>query len=495
MCRQTVGMGMMKDRIQLMLLAVWGLLVCGSAAGQNLEQAKRLYQAGEYEQARPMFEALIKKNPNNASLNQWYGACLYETGAYEASEKYLKTAASRKVQEAYLYLGRLYDYQYRFAAALENYEKYRELQLKNKQDTEETDRIMARLKMGEQMVRRVEEVQIIDSMIVDKSDFLKHYRLSPESGRLTDYNAFFSTHTPDTSTVYQNQKGDNIVYAARTARNGYDLMSRSRLVDGSWGEALPLTGNVNNEADQNYPFLLSDGLTLYYASTGEASLGGYDIFVTRLNLNTGNFLAPENLGMPFNSPYNDYMLAIDELNDVGWFATDRYQPEDKVIIYVFIPNTEKQIYQGGDEAWARSLGKIASIRQTWKTDNAYARILQHIYTMPDAEERAPEADFVFVVNNQLVYNSLDDFECKEAKDLYIKADECRKQIAAAESRLSELRKRYVGEKKNRAALVGEIEKLESALVALYGQPEELDNRSRAAEINLLLKSGRIKTKE
>ena len=34
---------------------------------------------------------------------------------------------------------------------------------------------------------------------------------------------------------------------------------------------------------------------------------GYDIFVTRYNTNTYSYLMPENVGMPFNSPYNDYM--------------------------------------------------------------------------------------------------------------------------------------------------------------------------------------------
>ena len=53
---------------------------------------------------------------------------------------------------------------------------------------------------------------------------------------------------------------------------------------------------------------------------------------------------PENVGMPFNSPYNDYMYVIDEFNDLGWFASDRYQPEDKVCVYVFVPNESKQVY-------------------------------------------------------------------------------------------------------------------------------------------------------
>jgi len=477
----------MKGRIKFILLfGVLYLLGC-TVMAQSLERARDLYKAGKYDQAKPIFETLIKKSPNNSSLNQWYGVCLYETGEYNASEKYLKVAASRKIQDSYLYLGDLYNRQYRFSDALENYEKYKAMLQKSKQDTEAIDAKIAKAKMGEQMVRRVEEVQIIDSMIVDKQDFFKHYKLSPESGSLHDYNTFFKSQTKNNSSVYQNQKGDKIVYGVKTAKNGYDLMSRSRLVDDSWGEALSLTGNINNKDDQNFPFLLSDGVTLYYASTGEESLGGYDIFVTRMNLNSGNFLAPENMGMPFNSPFNDYMMAIDELNNIGWFASDRYQPEDKVIIYVFIPNVEKVVYQGNDEEWARSLGKISSIKQTWKKNNNYAQILQHIYNPSEVVENEPKADFIFIVNNQIVYTSLADFESKEAKDLYIKANECRKQIEEIEAQLSGLREQYVNQKGNKETLSREIKKLESSLVSLYGQPEDLDNRSRAAEINVLLK--------
>lgn len=46
--------------------------------------------------------------------------------------------------------------------------------------------------------------------------------------------------------------------------------------------------------------------------------------------------------MPFNSPANDYMYAIDEFNNIGWFASDRYQPDNKVCIYVFVPNSSKK---------------------------------------------------------------------------------------------------------------------------------------------------------
>lgn len=38
------------------------------------------------------------------------------------------------------------------------------------------------------------------------------------------------------------------------------------------------------------------------------------------------------------------MYVIDEFNNLGWFASDRYQPEGKVCVYVFIPASSKQVY-------------------------------------------------------------------------------------------------------------------------------------------------------
>ena len=111
-----------------------------------------------------------------------------------------------------------------------------------------------------------------------------------------------------------------------------------------WGDEKQLPMNINSNDDDNYPFVLSDGATIYYSSKGNGSIGGYDLFVTRYNINSDTYLAPEQLGMPFNSPYNDYMYVIDEYNNLGWFASDRFQPEEKVCIYVFIPNSSKQTY-------------------------------------------------------------------------------------------------------------------------------------------------------
>ena len=73
------------------------------------------------------------------------------------------------------------------------------------------------------------------------------------------------------------------------------------------------------------------------------------------------------MGFPFNSPFNDYMYAIDDFNDLGWFASDRYQPEGKVCVYVFAPNNSKRVYDYDttDPALLTNVAMLNGIRHTW----------------------------------------------------------------------------------------------------------------------------------
>ena len=177
------------------------------------------------------------------------------------------------------------------------YEQYIEWLEKKKRETEAAELRLDILQDAKRMMDKVENIQIIDSMVVDKDDFLSAYTLSEESGRLMSYESFFKKPGVSSS-VYMNQKGDKVYYAHPTDENHYCLYTQSRLLD-QWGDEKQLPMNVNSTADDNYPFVLPDGVTLYYASQGNDALGGYDLFVTRYNMNSDSYLAPERLGMPF----------------------------------------------------------------------------------------------------------------------------------------------------------------------------------------------------
>ncbi len=142
--------------------------LCCSLQAQSLDQAKKLYNEGQYAEAKPAFEKLVKQAPSNSSYNHWYGVCCYETGDLAGAEKHLKVAVKRKVQEAYRYLSDVYYQTYRFDEAAEMMEEYIDLLTKKKQDTQAFEEKLSLAENAHRMMEKTEDVQIIDSIVVDK---------------------------------------------------------------------------------------------------------------------------------------------------------------------------------------------------------------------------------------------------------------------------------------------------------------------------------------
>ena len=110
-----------------------------------------------------------------------------------------------------------------------------------------------------------------------------------------------------------------------------------------WGMAENLGPVVNSIHDEEGVFLHPDGKTLYFSSKGHTSMGGYDIFRTRLE--NGVWTKPENLGWPINSPDDDLFFALTESGTDGYFSSFRPDGsgEDDIYHVNFAPaalNTE-----------------------------------------------------------------------------------------------------------------------------------------------------------
>lgn len=74
--------------------------------------------------------------------------------------------------------------------------------------------------------------------------------------------------------------------------------------DGTWGKSENLGAIINTPYDEDAPFLSPDGKFLYFASKGHATMGGFDLFVSKKDKD-GNWGAPENMGYPLNTVDDD----------------------------------------------------------------------------------------------------------------------------------------------------------------------------------------------
>lgn len=235
--------------------------------------------------------------------------------------------------------------EYRFDEAITLLTKKIEEEKKKKSSTVALEAQLHQARMGAEMISGTERITIIDSMVVDADAFLSAYRLSAGCGTLAPLASIAPTlvrnRTQGAMPAFLNDFGDRMVFAD-TDSAGLTKLYECFTSAAGMERPVRLEGMGSDDDAQAYPFVLSDGVTLYFAAQGEESLGGYDIFVTRRTSATGPFVKAENVGMPFNSPANDYLMVIDEQAQIGWFVSDRRQPAGKVCIYRFVPNEVRQ---------------------------------------------------------------------------------------------------------------------------------------------------------
>lgn len=301
------------------------------------------------------------------------------------------------------------------------------------------DDLKSQIQKAEGFMERVEQIEIIDSISVPKVEFFKNYRLPASAGHLRD-GSRMSAKDEETNYIFSNEKDNYRLWASPDSTGYMVLREQSLLTDGNWNEPLTLTNLSVEGADVCWPFMMADGVTLYYAQDGEDSMGGLDIMVATRDGVDGDFLQPQNLGMPYNSPYNDYMLAIDELNGVGWFATDRNQIPDMVTIYVYKLNDMRRNYDPDTEELA-DRAMLRNWQLTQPEDADYTQIVETINSIdPDADLR--EFDFSLPMDGGKIYHFYDDFKSRSAAQLMKKYMADLKAFRKEEANLGYMRQQY-----------------------------------------------------
>lgn len=470
--------------ISILLLAASSLLQ--SASAQSLAEAKTLYEKGAYQEAKPAFKRLVKTQPSNGNYCLWYGVCCLETGEAQEGLKYLQTAVKRRTPSGQYQLARCYDRLYRYEESISELEDYIAELKRRRRSTDKADSLLEATRTHLRMLKGVEQVEVIDSMVVDKAQLLEHYKLSEESGKLYSYTHYFDHQDKGGNMVYETELGNKIYFSERQEDGHLHILTATKQIN-SWSRPTLLPENINGQQNADYPFIMADGFTIYYAADGEKSMGGYDIFVTRYHTATDSYLTPENIGMPFNSPYNDYLYAIDEYNNLGWFASDRFQPEGKVCIYLFIPNTTKQVYnyEAMDTQALIQLAQLNAIHQTWRDQERVASARQRLaQLLNNNSSNTPQQkqEFTFVVNDEQICHKIADFRSTEAKQLfhtYRQVDNAYKQQTY---QLESMRQRYAtGDEHEKQRLRDAILDLEKRIEDLRILVEQKANEVRAAE--------------
>jgi hypothetical protein len=375
--------------------------------------------------------------------------------------------------------------EYRFDAAIQLLNNKVKLARKKKQSTALLEERIQKARIGQNMLQATEKVIFVDSFVVPKNDFLKTYRLSPSSGMLTTYGEVFpedkdASSFLKSSPAYMNEFQDRLIYSYPD-KQGNDKLFTCNKLGNKWSTPSELSELSDSDDFLSYPFLLSDGTTLYYAADNAGSLGGFDIYVTRYDTDTKQYLKPENIGMPFNSPANDYLYAVDEANKLGWFVSDRYQPADKVCIYVFIPTETREVYtpDGSNQDSIRALARISTIRMSQNSAQTVSDALNRLKNVQDGNlQKTKSADFYLVIANGKVYTDLNDFRSDKAKQLAQQWKTAAQQRTDLMQQLKQNRHQYAqGKKSLKTDILKQEKNLEQQDAAILS----LENKIRKEE--------------
>jgi hypothetical protein len=350
-----------------------------------------------------------------------------------------------------------------------------------------------RLEKLERMKSAMQKVMFIDSIVVDKKNFLQYYHLSPETGSISDGDDFFHIKENDDCFVYLNEIGNKCYYSQQETDSTSNLYYREA-IDMKWSQPTLLAG-INDEQHfrkVNYPYMMGDGTTFYFAAEGDpAGLGGYDIYMTTYDEEENRFLHPVNIGLPFNSEANDYLYVIDEYANLGWFATDRNQEEDKVCIYVFVPSEQRVTYSAEDYTpeELNNFAQINSISDTWDDEEVYSLAIHRLEEVRKQQKPIDEIDDIdFVINDDITYHQVSEFKQPENLLRFQQLTTLKNRQTMLKQMLDKTREIYaVANAAAREQMADDILAGEQEILTLHHETHKLEKAIRNAENSFLTK--------
>lgn len=133
----------------------------------------------------------------------------------------------------------------------------------------------------------------------------------------TEFNETHITLSPDKTVAYFTSDRPG-------GLGGLDIYEIRKLPNGEWAMARNMGPTINTPYDEETPMLHPDGKTLYFASEGHNSMGGFDNFITRQNADS-TWRDPVNLGYPINTADDDFFFVPTVSYNQAWYASSRFK--------------------------------------------------------------------------------------------------------------------------------------------------------------------------
>lgn len=331
-----------------LVITLWAMLVATAFAQkagteqQLAKEANELFTSGEFLKAYPLYSQLVSLYPQNADYSFRFGACaIYSDPDKTKAIQFLNSATKRNVSDAtaWYYLGRAYHLNYQFKEAVSAYETFLSKTDAKTAEKFETQREIQSCIYGSNLLSNIKDVVVINKTEADKENFFRYMNLEGIGGKILTVPEELQTkldkksttkgviHYPGNSTtIYFSSYGND-------GSTGKDIYKAQILPDGKFSSPEKVRGGVNTKYDEDYCFMHSNGHTLYFASKGHNTMGGYDIFKSEMDPKSGTFGPAINLDFAINTPDDDIFYIADSLNQKAFFASGRTSDLNHLHVY------------------------------------------------------------------------------------------------------------------------------------------------------------------
>lgn len=306
------------------------------------QKANELFKKQQLIEAKPLFTQLLSLYPKDPNYNYKYGACLMASQANkEEAITYLQFASSSANVEplAFYYLGKAHHLNYNFGKAVKAYSKFKNKGSSELKSKYQIERQIEMAKNGNKLLSKINEVQVLDKQEISESDFFRIYDLNGIDGKIIskpeDFMTKYDKKIGERSIIYLPQNAKEVYYSSygKKGETGRDIYKSVKLGNGNWSEPVKLGQGINTDFDENYAFIHPDGRTLYFASKGHSSMGGYDLFFSIFDQATNEWTAPENLDFAFSSADDDVLFITDQDKELAFFASNRTNAMGQMTVY------------------------------------------------------------------------------------------------------------------------------------------------------------------
>lgn len=304
------------------------------------KQAEQMFNSGKYVDATPLYTRLLALQPRDYGYNFRYGACLlFNSAKKQDALKYLNYAVQdpSTQPDIFYFIGRALHLNYQFNEAIDNYTAYRKSG-KNNVFLKETERFIEMCQNGKQLLSNITDIIVLDKKEIASDKFFRLYDLKDIGGNILvtlEFQTKLDKKNNHQPIIHFPNQPKAIFYASygETGSSGKDIYVRIKQQDGTWGEPQVVKGGVNTAFDEDYPYMHPDGQSLYFASKGHNSMGGFDIFRSKYDEFKKEFGPAENMDFAVSSPDDDLFFVLDSLNRDAYFASARQSEAGKLTVY------------------------------------------------------------------------------------------------------------------------------------------------------------------